>query len=483
MTGPAPLVADDVLDTWRTAVHDWLAADPVAQGPSAHAADALAAWLDALRVAGDERGWRGPGAASVLDDAVLVGIVVVPLVVDRVGAQPVGRFAVALLRLALALAPHPTDAATSEVDGPLGVADGPGDPSVAARRAVRVGLAALVGSRPDARDAVHRWAGAAPQDLRPDVLALLDEVDGLDDAGVRVASSAVAAAFGPSAVAAEPTTPGAVVSDLAAELVVAAWRAAEAARATVRAILARALAVVEDRFLVELEVDGEPISYVQGIVEERRVLTVEVAHGTFVGRPLTAEREALLLADGWNRPEEGLPNPWRTVDLDELGADGVADLLVRAMDLCHAPFDGLPADAAVRVEPLAVAEAAVPDDATLLAVHGTGGPLDGPVPWADRPVELVPEGVLAALTGALESAVADGGTVRDGAPFLEVAALVVAVGAATIRRAVAAGGEVASAALDALDAVAVRVLPAIPGPRDPGGPRSAVGGTRPGGPA
>lgn len=472
MTGPEPLVTDDVLDTWRTAVHAWLAADPVAQGPSAHAADALAAWLDALRIAGGERGWRGPGAAAVLDDAVLVGIVVVPLVVDRVGANPLDRFAVAVLRLALALGPDPTDAAERGTDGPRGLPDGSGDPSVAARRAVRLGLAALVGSRPEARDAVRRWAGAALPDLGRDVLALLDEVDGSDDAGLRAEGSAVAAAFGPPAAAAGPDASDGGVSDLAAELVVAAWRAAEAARATVRAILARALTVVEDRFLVELEVDGEPISYVQGIVEERRVLTVEVAHGTFVGRPLTDEREALLLADGWNRPEEGLPNPWRTVDLDDLGADGVADLLVRAMDLCHAPFDGLPADAAIRVEPLAVAEAAVPDDATLLAVHGTGGPLDGPVPWADRPVELVPAGVLAALTDALASAVADVGTARDRAQLLEAVALVVVAGAAAIRRALAVGGQAAGTALDALDAldaVAMRVLPGLPdaAPRAP----------------
>jgi hypothetical protein len=363
----APLIPDEVLRRWRRAVDAWLAAGPDGGATAAEAADVIAAWADTLRVAADERGWDGPSIVPVVEDIGQLTVVVAPAVLRRAAEAPVGRLAVALTRLVIAT-PDDTEAGQ------------------ALAMHVRAGLVMVSGRSLRARRAVERWAEEHGVVLPREIVHLLTPVGGPPDEV-------------PDEVSDVPNLglfDGADVTALAAE---------EELRERMRRTIERIVDARVDRFLVELLVDEEPITYVQGLWEDEGTLHVELANGSFVDAVTPPDLLPDLRRLGWNDPTDELPNHWQLLDMRELTADAVAGLLVRSMDLAHDPFSDLHEEAVLGVSPAAAALVGLGDEVPIHAVDLDGvGEYTRVVAPDIRPSGLLPASVVAKLLRRLTEA-------------------------------------------------------------------------------
>ena len=372
----APLIPDEALRRWRRAVDAWLAAEPEGGSTAAEAADVIAAWADTLRVAADERGWDGPSIVPVVEDIGQLTVIVVPAVLRRAAEAPVGRLAVALARLVIAT-PDDTEAGR------------------ALEMHVRAGLVMVSGRSLRARRAVERWADEHGVTLPREIVHLLTPVGGPPDEV-------------PDEVSDVPNLglfDGADVAALAAE---------EELRERMRRTIERIVEARVDRFLVELLVDEEPITYVQGLWEDEVTLHVELANGSFVDAVTPPDLLPDLRRLGWNDPTDELPNHWQLLDMREMTDDAFAGLLVRSMDLAHDPFSDLHEDAVLGVSPAAAALVGLGEEVPIHAVDLDGSGYTRVVAPDIRPSGLLPASVVAKLLRRLIDA--DRGARRGGTP-------------------------------------------------------------------
>lgn len=140
----------------------------------------------------------------------------------------------------------------------------------------------------------------------------------------------------------------------------------------IRALLIKALEVADDTFMISIDADDEPIAYVQGIVEDERMLHVELSHEDMIEVHLPPDDRAVIVRQGWNPPDEDFPNYWLLLNREEWANERIADLLVDALDYAFHAFSNPDPDLTFEVRPMELAMKIVPDDVETKAMRAPG---------------------------------------------------------------------------------------------------------------
>lgn len=328
------LVRPDALLAWRAAVDSWTSSEE--PGPRAvELGDAAAAWADTLRVAATERGWDGEGMGTIADAVTSLGLEVVPAALRRAEPLRVGRLAVALMRLLIAA---PED---GSLEMPL--------------RGIRGAIVLLTLEGEDARRAVDRWASQQRVTIPATHYQFLTQVE---------------SAASPST--SMPSPHGDGVGQLFDDADATLLAEAVAIGDRLRTGIARIIQARVDRFLIEISIDDEPISYIQCLWESDCALHLELAHGSLLDRPTPPDDLVDLRELGWQDPDDDVPNHWQIVDVGDRSAADLAALLVRSMGIAHRAFDDLPEQAVISAQPPQAAELLFEDDDVIHEVDLNG---------------------------------------------------------------------------------------------------------------
>lgn len=334
--GRGTLVPLEVLDLWGDALGRWIAADPREAPPSTHILDVAAHLVDATRIAALER-------PAGHDEAHEVGLRLRDLTTQRIPdllqlaqGRDLVRVLLSLTRLLM--------------DLPSGKPYGRG--LVGAIKAIGT----IVRLQQDSRSEIISWMWRTGRGRDP---------------GWSVAKRILFPQHSPQSSQRSSSVPlglfeGADAGKLALS---------EQMRLHVADAIRRIIPLITDQFVVNLSIDEKLISYVQGLREEDGSLFLEVGSPALLSIPGAPDRIADLLSLGWNAPESDLPNPWRSVEVDEMKPTEVADMLVRAMEVGHDAFADLPIDAVLTISPAVAGETALDDGAAIISVDlGDGSP-------------------------------------------------------------------------------------------------------------
>lgn len=140
----------------------------------------------------------------------------------------------------------------------------------------------------------------------------------------------------------------------------------------IRDLLLSAVTQADDTFMVSINAEEDPVAYVQGVVEDERMLHVELSHEDLLECELSPDQRAVVQEFGWNPPEEDFPNYWLLLDREAWSNEAIADLLTNSLDRVYRVFDDIGEGLSIEIRPLSLAEKIAPDDFETTGVRMPG---------------------------------------------------------------------------------------------------------------